>query len=82
MTEVVSNASYATGCAASLPAGLDTAGNCEAVMLLLGDMPGVDAEVIDAVRPEWERDRPLPADVDTWDDYEAVCATLRFSPPA
>ena len=132
--EVASNASYATGCASSLLAGLDAAGECDAVMLLLGDMPGVDATVIDAVRADWERhrpwaavtdyrgepghpfvfsadalstlrglhgdkavwkildaqpervrrvpvDRPLPADVDTWDDYEAVCATLGFSAP-
>ena len=130
--EVVSNASYATGCASSLLAGLDSVGGCDAVMLLLGDMPGVDGAVIDAVRADWEQhrpwaavtdyqgapghpfvfsadafptlrglhgdkavwkildaqpervrripvDRPLPRDVDTWDDYEAVCATLGFS---
>ena len=127
--EVVSNARYATGCASSLLAGLDAAGECDGVMLLLGDMPGVDAEVIDAVRGDWERhrpwaavtvyqgvpghpfvfssdafdalralhgdkavwkildaqpdrvprvpvDRPLPPDVDTWDDYLAVCERL------
>jgi molybdenum cofactor cytidylyltransferase len=131
--EVVSNAAYATGCASSLLAGLDAAGECDAVMLLLGDMPGVDAIVIDAVRGDWERhrpwaavtdydgrpghpfvfssdafpilrglhgdkavwkildaqpervrripvDRPLPADVDTWDDYAAVCRSLGFVP--
>ena len=130
--EVVSNASYATGCASTLLAGLDSVGECDAVMLLLGDMPGVDAAVIDAVRADWEQhrpwaavtdyrgapghpfvfsadafptlrglhgdkavwkvldaqpervrpipvDRPLPRDVDTWDDYEAVCAALGFS---
>jgi CTP:molybdopterin cytidylyltransferase MocA len=31
-------------------AGLDAAGRCEAFMLLLGDMPGIDATLIDAVR--------------------------------
>lgn len=130
--EVVSNSSYATGCASSLLAGLDAAGECHAVMLLLGDMPGVDAGVIDAVRADWEQhrpwaavtayrgrpghpfvfsagafptlrglhgdkavwkildaqpervrrtpvDRPLPRDVDTWDDYEAVCAAFGFT---
>ena len=130
--EVVSNSSYATGCASSLLAGLDSVGECDAVMLLLGDMPGVDASVIDAVRADWEHhrpwaavtdyqggpghpfvfsadafqtlrglhgdkavwkildaqpdrvrripvDRPLPRDVDTWDDYEAVCAAFGFS---
>ncbi len=132
--EVTSNTSYATGCASSLLAGLDAVGDCDAVMLLLGDMPGVDAAIIDAVRADWERhrpwaavtdyqgapghpfvfsaeafttlrglhgdkavwkivdtqpervrripvDRPLPADVDTWDDYEAACAALGFSAP-
>lgn len=130
--EVVSNSSYATGCASSLLAGLDAAGECDAIMLLLGDMPGVDADVIDSVRADWEQhrpwaavtvyngepghpfvfssdafpdlrglhgdkavwkildaqpervrrisvDRPLPRDVDTWDDYEAVCAAFGVS---
>jgi molybdenum cofactor cytidylyltransferase len=131
--EVVSNAAYASGCASSLLAGMDTAGDCDALMLLLGDMPGVDAGVIDAVRADWERqqpwaavtdyhgkaghpfvfsaaafptlrglhgdkavwkildaqpervrrvpvDRPLPADIDTWDDYLDVCRTFGFTP--
>jgi molybdenum cofactor cytidylyltransferase len=133
--EVVSNSAYASGCASSLLAGLDTAGDCDAVMLLLGDMPGVDAAVIEAVRADWEAnrpwaavtdyrgqaghpfvfsadafatlrglhgdkavwkildgqpdrvrriavDRPLPVDVDTWDDYVTVCAAFGFSVPA
>ena len=131
--QVASNAAYASGCASSLLAGMDTAGDCDALMLILGDMPGVDAEVIDAVRADWERhrpwaavteyrgvpghpfvfsaaafptlgglhgdkavwkildaqpervrrvpiDRPLPADVDTWDDYLEVCRTFGFTP--
>lgn len=131
--DVVSNASFATGCASSLLAGLDTAGDCDALMLLLGDMPGVDADVIDAVRQDWEQhrpwaavtdyqgrpghpfvfsaaafdtlrglhgdkavwkildaqpervrriavDRPLPADVDTWEDYVEVCRSLGLAP--
>ena len=132
--EVASNSAYATGCASSLLAGLDAAGtDCDAVLLILGDMPGVDTEVIDAVRADWERhrpwaavtdyqgrpghpfvfsadafptlrglhgdkavwkildaqpervrrvpvDRPLPLDVDTEEDYEAVCAAFGFSP--
>jgi molybdenum cofactor cytidylyltransferase len=121
----VRNDAYGTGCASSLLAGLDAAGPADAVMLILGDMPGVDAAVIDAVRADWERhrswasvteyrgvlghplvfsadavprlralhgdkavwrivdrepgrvrrvpvDRPLPRDVDTWDDYRAA----------
>ena len=40
--EVVENTAYGTGCASSLLAGLDAAGDdCEALFLLLGDQPGV-----------------------------------------
>jgi molybdenum cofactor cytidylyltransferase len=127
--EVIPNDAYASGCASSLLAGLDALEPCEAVMLLLGDMPGVDAAVIDTVRADWEGhrpwaavtswrgqlghpfvfaaaafpalrdlhgdkavwrivdgqsdrvrrvlvDRPLPPDVDTWEDYEAACGSL------
>jgi molybdenum cofactor cytidylyltransferase len=124
--EVVFNSAYGTGCASSLLAGLDTAGEPDAIVMLLGDMPGVDATVIDEVvaawraHPSWaavtrytdglghpfvfsadafdtlrglhgdkavwkivdheppERvrridvHRPLPRDIDTWADYEAV----------
>ncbi len=31
--------------------------DCDAIMLVLGDMPGVDAQVIDAVRSDWEQHR-------------------------
>jgi molybdenum cofactor cytidylyltransferase len=58
---VAYNESYGTGCASSLLAGLDAAGSPDAVMLVLGDMPGVDASVIDAVRADWERHRPWAA---------------------
>jgi molybdenum cofactor cytidylyltransferase len=103
-------------------------------MLLLGDMPGVDASVIDAVRADWERhrpwaalaeyrgepghplvfaaaafprlralhgdkavwrivdaeperfrrvaiDRPLPRDVDTWDDYRDALGAAGLPSP-
>jgi molybdenum cofactor cytidylyltransferase len=46
------------GCSGSLRAGLDAAGECDAVMLLLGDMPGVDAAVIDPVAAGWRARRP------------------------
>lgn len=59
--QVTHNAGYGDGCSASLLAGLDAAGDVEAIMLLLGDMPGVDADVIDQVRREWERERPWAA---------------------
>jgi molybdenum cofactor cytidylyltransferase len=41
-------------CSNSLRSGLAAACPCEAVMLLLGDMPGVDAAVMDSVRDAWE----------------------------
>jgi len=57
--EVVENTSYGTGCASSLLAGLDAAGeDCEAIALLLGDQPGVRAEFIDHVVAIWRRERP------------------------
>lgn len=59
--QVARNDAFGTGCASSLLAGLDAAGECDAVMLLLGDMPGVDPSVIDEVRAAWELDRPWAA---------------------
>lgn len=57
--EVVENTSYGTGCASSLLAGMDAAGeDCEAIALLLGDQPGVRAEFIDHVVAIWRRERP------------------------
>ena len=57
--EVVENTLYGTGCASSLLAGMDAAGEgCEALVLLLGDQPGVRSGFIDAVLSEWRRDRP------------------------
>ena len=132
--QVVYNDAYGTGCASSLLAGLDAAGECDGVVTLLGDMPGVTAEVIDAVVAAWQQtpswaavadyrgqlghpfmfsaaafpdlrklhgdkavwkivdsepedrvgrlavDSPLPRDIDTWDDYNAVCSAFGFSP--
>jgi molybdenum cofactor cytidylyltransferase len=133
---IVRNDAYGTGCASSLLAGLDAAGECGAIALLLGDMPGVSRNVIDAVvrtwraAPTWaavtayddgighpfvfsapafptlrglhgdkavwkvvDREpesrvarilvpRPLPADIDTWDDYLSVCSAFGFAPAA
>ena len=57
--EVVDNAAYGTGCASSLLAGMDAAGeDCGALVLLLGDQPGVRTEFIDAVLSEWSSSRP------------------------
>ena len=56
---VVENTAYGTGCASSLLAGMDAAGeDCEALALLLGDQPGVRAEFIDSALFEWRRKRP------------------------
>jgi molybdenum cofactor cytidylyltransferase len=128
--EFVHNTAYGTGCASSLLAGLDAAGDADAIVMLLGDMPGVDATIIDTVVAAWRADpswaavttydgglghpfvfaadsfdtlrglhgdkavwkivdhepedrvrrisvgRPLPRDIDTWADYEAVRASL------
>ncbi len=54
--EVVDNRKYGTGCASSLVAGLAAAGDCAALMLLLGDQPGVRAPVIDRVLAAWRAD--------------------------
>ena len=62
---VARNDAYGTGCASSLLAGLDTAGDCDAVMLILGDMPGVDAAPIDAVAAAW-RVEPSWAALSSW----------------
>jgi molybdenum cofactor cytidylyltransferase len=60
--EVVENTAYGTGCASSLLAGLDAAGDdCEALFLLLGDQPGVLPEFIDRALSEWKQDRPWAA---------------------
>jgi molybdenum cofactor cytidylyltransferase len=64
---VVYNAAYGSGCASSLLAGLDHAGECDAIMMLLGDMPGVDATIIDRVLAAWRAD-PSWAAVTTYDD--------------
>ncbi|MBA2441947.1 MAG: nucleotidyltransferase family protein [Rubrobacter sp.] len=57
--EVVENTAYGTGCASSLLAGLDAAGeDCEALALLLGDQPGVRPEFIDHALCAWRRERP------------------------
>jgi len=59
--EVVRNEAYGTGCASSLQAGLDAAEGCDAVMILLADMPDLGPSVIDAVLDDWDRHRPWGA---------------------
>ncbi len=56
---VVENTTYGTGCASSLLAGMDAAGeNCEALVLLLGDQPGVRPEFINLALAGWRWERP------------------------
>ena len=65
---VVHNDSFGSGCASSLLAGLDASGDdCAAIMLLLGDMPGVDSGLIDSVLEQW-RDAPSWAAVTSYKD--------------
>lgn len=60
--EVVDNTAYGTGCASSLLAGLDAAGDdCEAILLLLGDQPGVLPEFTDMALSEWRGERSWSA---------------------
>ncbi|MGZ4690224.1 MAG: nucleotidyltransferase family protein [Acidimicrobiia bacterium] len=65
--EVAFNDAYGSGCASSLLAGLDAAGECDAGMLLLGDMPGVTAEIVDVVIRAW-RAAPTWAAVTDYSD--------------
>lgn len=55
---VIENTAYGTGCASSLLAGLDAAGDCDAIALLLGDQPGVEPGFVDAALDEWRCERP------------------------
>jgi molybdenum cofactor cytidylyltransferase len=53
----IDNTAYGTGCASSLLAGLDRANDCAAIMLLLGDQPGVKTEFIDQMISDWRKDK-------------------------
>ena len=59
--EIVHNSRFDEGPFTSVLAGLDAAGPCDAVMRLLGDMPAVDAAVIDTVASAWREHRPWGA---------------------
>ena len=54
---VVDNLAYGEGCASSLLAGLDEAGVCAGIVLILGDQPGVKTATIDRVIAEWRNAR-------------------------
>lgn len=54
---VVRNPDYTRGNLSSLQVGVGVAGEHDAIVHLLGDMPGVDADLIDHVVDAWRRDR-------------------------
>jgi molybdenum cofactor cytidylyltransferase len=58
---VVHNPDYETGNLTSLRTGLGEMDDVDAVMLLLADMPGVDAGIITTVAEAWGKDRPFSA---------------------
>lgn len=63
---VVVNREFADGNLSSLRTGLEAAGECDAAVLLLADMPEVTAAVIDAL-------------VDGWRHAPAVVAVVRYA---
>jgi molybdenum cofactor cytidylyltransferase len=56
----VVNADFAAGQASSLTCGLRAAAGSDAVVVLLGDQPGIPATVIDAVVAVWNGERTTP----------------------
>ena len=54
----IDNSAYGTGCASSLLAGLDAAGDCASIMLLLGNQPGVNTEFINQMASTWRMEKP------------------------
>lgn len=59
--EAVVSGSWAEGQAASLRAGLATLDDVEAVLILLGDQPGITPDAIEAVLAHFDGSRPLRA---------------------
>jgi len=54
--KVVENPVFSSGCASSYRAGIGALDpRSDAIMILLGDQPGVDPETIDRVADEWRR---------------------------
>ncbi len=70
---VVRNDAYASGRSTSLLAGLRAAGQADAIVVVLGDQPGVTAALIDAV-VDRQRSTRAPAVISWWNG--------RRSPPA
>ena len=66
--EIVHNPDHFSGNLSSLRAGV-TAANAEAVVLILGDMPGTSPDAINALLETWDRKLPWAA-VSSYDDGE------------
>lgn len=67
---VVRNVDFTRGNLSSLRTGVAAAGPHDAVVHLVGDMPGVDAELIDEVVSAWRRN-PQPLAVTQYRDRAA-----------
>jgi len=59
--ELVHNPDPARGNMSSFRIGAEALASCEAVMVLLSDMPGVDATIIDRMIEVWRAERPWAA---------------------
>jgi molybdenum cofactor cytidylyltransferase len=59
--EVVHNPDFRRGNMTSFRVGAQSLDDCEAVVVLLADMPGVTPEMIDRIVGEWERAHPWAA---------------------
>ncbi|HSF24168.1 MAG TPA: nucleotidyltransferase family protein, partial [Blastocatellia bacterium] len=54
--KVIDNPVFGEGCASSYRAGIGAVDpNCDAIMILLGDQPGIGPEVIDRVAEDWRQ---------------------------
>lgn len=54
--KVVDNPVFVEGCASSYRAGIGAVDSkCDAIMILLGDQPGVDPEIINRVAEDWRQ---------------------------
>jgi molybdenum cofactor cytidylyltransferase len=53
---VVENLVFTEGCASSYRAGIAAVDrHCEAIMIILGDQPGITPEIIDCLAEEWTK---------------------------
>jgi molybdenum cofactor cytidylyltransferase len=64
---LVYNPAFRSGNLTSLRAGIAAAGRCDAIVLVLGDMPGIDSDAINALVSGWLAD-PRRVAVAKYDD--------------